>query len=61
MHLVWKDAYPLAIYVHILEIRWVKQLVQGVWNKSEGDSSTHTALIVVYPKKYNYKSLVYLK
>jgi hypothetical protein len=29
VHLVWQDAYPPAIYVSILEIRWAKQSVHG--------------------------------
>jgi hypothetical protein len=29
VHLVWQDAYPPAICVHILEIRRVKQSVLG--------------------------------
>jgi hypothetical protein len=31
VHLVWQDVNPLPIHVRILEIRWVKQLHQGLF------------------------------
>jgi hypothetical protein len=53
---------PPAINVCILKNLRSRTISSWIFvPKSLGNSSTHTALQVFYPKKYCYKSLVYLK
>ena len=61
MHLVWQDAYLPAIYVHILEIRRVKQLDHGLFCTNVCAPTISQALKVFGPNKYYCMSFLYLK
>jgi hypothetical protein len=49
---VWQDTYPPAIFVCILEIRWVKQSVHGFFCTNVCAPKISTALKVFGPKQY---------
>jgi hypothetical protein len=52
VHIVGQDAYPPAIYVRILEIRWIKQSVHGFFCTNVCAPTISTALKVFGPNKY---------